>query len=177
MSVAKKAVLATALFGVLSRAASAHCPLCTAGIVAAAGGAAVLGVNTLVIGLFVGGFAVSTGAWAANALLKKASSAIKNLVALASFLLTVLPATALIPPSYYPVGVFWFGDYGGLFNQTYIIDKFLVGSIIGGAIVFAAPSISKLVTKARGGKTIVFQGVGITLLLLVTLGAILQLLA
>ncbi len=174
MKFAKKAVLATTLFGILSRTASAHCPLCTAGIAVAAGGASIMGVNNVVIGLLVGGFAVSTGAWAANALLKKVNSVIKNLVVLASFLLTVLPLTALMNESYYPFGVFWFGEYGSLFNQTYIIDKFLVGSLIGGAIVFAAPGISKLVTKARGGRMIAFQGVGITLLLLVTLGVILQ---
>ena len=39
---------------------SAHRPL-TAGIAVAAGGASIMGVNNVVIGLLVGGFAVSTG--------------------------------------------------------------------------------------------------------------------
>ena len=39
----------------------AHCPLCTAGIMAVAGGATYFGVNKVVIALLVGAFGVSTG--------------------------------------------------------------------------------------------------------------------
>ena len=51
---------------------------------------------------------------------------------------------------------------------------FLIGSIIGGIILLISPFISKLISNLRNGETIPFQGIAITFLLLILLGAVLQ---
>src|SRR3989338_4204168 len=73
----------------------AHCPLCTMGAAAAAGGAAFLGVDKIVIGLFIGAFAVSTGWWFSN-LIKKNHMLKTPVLVSSSFLLTVIPLLSVI---------------------------------------------------------------------------------
>ena len=65
-------VLSSFIFlGFFSEFVSAHCPLCTAGAAIAAGGAIYLGVSVIVVGLFIGAFAVSTGWWVAKIIKKQ----------------------------------------------------------------------------------------------------------
>ena len=152
----------------------AHCPLCTVGAVAAAGGAAWLGVDKIVIGLFIGAFAVSMGWWMSN-LIKKNHMLKTPVLVSSSFLLTVIPLLSVIEIPPYPLFISYFGDYGSLFNRTYLINLFLVGSIIGGLIVSLTPTISRKITALRNGITMPFQGVILTFSLLIILGVILQL--
>ncbi len=165
-----KALMAL-LFAVQS--ARAHCPLCTAAIAGAAGGAALLGVGNAVIGLFVGAFAVSTGWWAARAIDRKFIPFQEHALVAASFLLTVLPIAALLP-SVQAVNVFWFGDYGSLFNATYVLDRFLAAALLGGLIVAVAPALSAKLAEMRGGRRVQYQGVLLTLSLLALAGFALQ---
>ncbi len=163
------------LFSIFSvRIASAHCPLCTIGAAAAAGGAAYLGVNNIIIGLFIGAFAASMGFWVARMIKKKYIPFQTAAIVLASFLTTILPILPLMPgikPLYISIA----GDYGSLLNRTYVYNVFLVGSIVGSIIVLIVPLISGTLTRARNGKTIPFQGTTITLAVLLLLGVIFQL--
>jgi|SRR3989344_324698 len=155
----------------------AHCPLCTAGAVIAAGGAAYLGVNSIVIGIFIGAFAVSMGLWVSKLIKKQYIPYQTWLLVLISFLTTVLPVIFALPNSeheVYPLYLSIAGDYGSLLNRTYLFNKSLIGSILGGIIIFFTPGISKFVTKFRQGKTFPFQGVAITLCTLIIIGAIAQ---
>ncbi len=149
----------------------AHCPLCTAGIAAAAGGAALLGVKTIVIGLFVGALAASTGFWIAN--MKKLSTLPKFAVAGLSYLVTVLPLTSAFPGSF-PVYVSLAGDYGSLLNRTYLVNYFLSASLVGAVIVVVGPWLSGKLVEVRNGKKVPFQGVIITLSLLLVAALLLQ---
>ncbi len=151
----------------------AHCPLCTMGIAAAAGGATYLGVNKLIIGLFVGAFAVSTGLWVARSIKKEYVRFQKPLIVLLSFGLTVVPLLSLLYVMY-PLHVGLFGSYGSLFNRTYLLNASLLSNIFGGFIVGIAPLLSDKITSVRGQR-IPFQGVSLTLLLLIVAGAIIQL--
>lgn len=165
-----RALLALLLAAPIARA---HCPLCTAAIVGAAGGAAVLGVSYSVIGLFVGAFAVSTGWWVARAVKRRVVPMQEQALVAASFLLTVLPLAPFMP-SVEALNVFWFGPYGSLFNATYVYDSFLAASVLGGAIVAVAPALSARVAEVRGGRRVPYQGVLLTLALLVLAGVALQ---
>ncbi len=159
----------------LTETVSAHCPLCTIGAGVAAAGAVYLGVSKIVVSLFIGAFAVSTGWWVSRMIKKKYIPYQKHFIILASFLLTIIPIMPImetIKPFYLSL----FGGYGTLFNRTYLLNMALFGSILGGGIVYLTPSISSRISKIRGGKIIPFQGVILTLSLLIIVGGIIQLL-
>ncbi len=170
----KKSLLITSfLFFLIPRSAFAHCPLCTAGAAIAAGGALWLGVKASVIGLFIGAFAVSLGWWIGKKIKKQYIPLQKTLIIVLSFLTTILPLVPLISPVtpfYLDLG----GSYGSLFNRTYVINLFLFGSIVGGAIVCMIPALSQRITKWRNGKMIPFQGITLTFTLLILVTFLLQ---
>lgn len=151
----------------------AHCPLCTMGAMAAASGASYLGVSNAIVGLFTGAFAVSTGWWVADRIKKKYLPHQKALLIISSFLLTIVPIVYLIM-DYYPIYISWGGAYGSIFNRTYIFNKFLVGSIIGGAVLFFTPWLSKKITEWRKGKMVPYQGLSLTFLILINLALFIQ---
>ncbi len=154
-------------------AAYAHCPLCTIGAVALASGATWLGVQKIVVGVFIGAFAVSTGWWFSNLIKKKYVPFQKAAIILFSFAATVLPIAHLIN-DIYPVYISLFGSYGTLLNRTYTVNLFVIGAIIGGIIVSAAPLLSREITKYRHGKKIPYQGIALTFVLLILAGIVLQ---
>ncbi len=157
----------------LVRGAQAHCPLCTAGIAAAAGGAAYLGVNKAAIALFVGAFAVSTGWWVGGKIRKKIIPHQTAGIVFLSFLLTVLPLLPLLTVVY-PWPVFIAGEYGSLLNRTYVINVGLAASILGGTIVSITPWLSRKISLLRNGRIIPFQGIALTLGLLMVISVFIQ---
>lgn len=152
---------------------SAHCPLCTVGAAVAAGGAAWLGVDQVVIGLFVGAFAVSMGWWIANLIKKRIIPGQKFLIILLSFLTTVIPILPLMK-GVYPLYLSVIGEYGSILNRTYVLNLFLMGSILGSMIVSLTPSLSSYITEKRN-TTIPFQGTILTLAMLIIIGTVMQL--
>ena len=150
----------------------AHCPLCTIGAGAAAAGAVWLGVSKIVVALFIGTFAMSMGMWFSRVIGKRWSYIpFQNIfVSIAIFALTVWPLIPIfksIGPLYLP----FIGEYG----KTYAFDYSLVSALMGGLIVFISPSLSKKITEIRNGKLIPFQGIVLTLLILIIVGGIVQL--
>lgn len=152
---------------------SAHCPLCTIGAAAVAGGAAWMGVNHVVIGLFIGAFALSLGLWIARLIKKQYIPFQKSIIVLFSYVGTIVPLIPLLK-SDYPLFISWFGEYGSMFNKTYLFNLFLAGSLLGGLIVAATPWLSKKITAIRQGKMIPYQGILLTFALLLLLGAGIQ---
>lgn len=170
-----KKFLGLPLFLVLMQSAYAHCPLCTVGAAAAAGGAAWLGVSKIVIGVFIGAFAVSVGWWVSTLIKKQYVPFQRPLIILFSFVTTVFPLLSLeVMRSNYPVLLSFFGDYGSLLNRTYILNLFLVGSILGGFIVSITPWLSKKITIVRNGKMLPYQGILLTFLLLIISSTIIE---
>ena len=155
----------------LAKSIHAHCPLCTVGAAAAAGGAAYMGVSTSVVGLFIGAFAVSTGWWVSNLLKRRVIPFQRTALILISYISTVVPLLPLMQGSY-PMFISFAGEYGSLLNRTYLINLFLFGSIIGGVIVCITPWFSRRIGSWRG-KMFPFQGIMLTLLLLVIAALIL----
>ncbi len=154
--------------------ASAHCPLCTIGAAAVAGGAAWMGVNHVVIGLFIGAFAMSLGYWIAK-LVKKQYFPLQSFTIITlSYLSTIIPLIPLLK-SNYPLFISLFGDYGTWLNKTYLLNLFVVGSLLGGLIVIIGPWLSRKLTAIRSGKMIPYQGVLLTFSLLLLVGVLVQL--
>lgn len=154
-------------------AVEAHCPLCTIGAAAAAGGAAYLGVHGIVIGLFMGAFAVSIGWWVSGLIKKQYFKYQKQAIILLSFLTTVFPMLAILS-DVQPFLVSMSGSYGSLLNRTYLIDLFILGSLIGGFIVSITPMLSKKLSGLREGKMMPYQGIILTFGLLIIIGVVLQ---
>lgn len=150
---------------------SAHCPLCVIGAGAAGAGAIWLGVSKIVVALFIGAFAMSMGMWFAGIPKKKYILFQKTLIILAIFLTTVLPLIPLFK-AIGPLYISFVGEYGA----TYAVNYSLASSFLGGLLVFVSPALSRRISNLRKGKIIPYQGVFLTLLILIITGGIIQLL-
>ncbi|MBI2484996.1 hypothetical protein HYW18_02520 [Candidatus Uhrbacteria bacterium] len=155
--------------------ALAHCPLCTAGAGLAALLAIKLGVSAMSVGVFIGAFAAAIGLWTHRLLKKSYIPAQAAILAILSFLFTILPLRIILA-QYRSIYLSLSGPYGSWLNRTYLIDIFVAGSIIGAVLLIAAPSISRWVSRKRGGKLWPFQGISITAFLLVSAAIIIELL-
>lgn len=150
---------------------SAHCPLCTIGAGAIGVGAIWFGVSKVVVALFIGAFAMSMGMWFSKIPKKQYIKFQKTLIVSIVFLTTLIPLLPFfkaIGPLYIP----FIGEYG----LTYAINYSLITSLFGAFVVFISPTISKQISKLRNGKIIPFQGVVMTILLLIFIGGIIQIL-
>ena len=174
MKMKKMLFVAPLVLGMLSRSVSAHCPLCTISAAAVAGGATWLGVNQIVVGLFMGAFAASMGWWFSGLVKKRFFPMQKPLIILLIFITTILPVLPLIGTGIFPLHISVAGDYGSLLNRTYVINSFLAGSIAGGLLVSLTPWLSSRITLLRNRKTFPFQGTVLTISLLLIFGAIIQ---
>ena len=154
----------------LIETARAHCPLCTVGAGAAAAGAVWLGVSKVVIGLFIGGFAMSMGMWISKIPKKRYIHFQKTLIVSVILLTTIfplLPIFSAIGPLYLP----FIGEYG----ITYAVNYSLMSSFLGAIITFISPVLSRKITKLRDGKIFPFQGTLLTFLSLIFTGLLIQL--
>ncbi len=167
----KKLLLALpALLSLPATQAHAHCPLCTIGAGAAAAGAVWLGVSETVVGIFIGAAALAMGLWISRIVKKRYFPHQKLAISAFSFLSIVVPVMPLMK-SYTSAYISLAGEYGSILNRTYLISYFLIGSIIGAAVLLASPLISSRISKMRG-KTLPYQGIAITFLLLAAAAAV-----
>lgn len=150
--------------------ATAHCPLCVVGAGAATVGASWLGINKIVIGLFLGAFAMSMGMWFSKIIKKGYIPFQKTLIIVGVFISTVLPLLPVfsaIGPLYVP----FVGSYG----KTYIINYALWGSILGGLITFSSPILNRKLREKRNGKGIPYQGILLTFIMLLIAAVLIEL--
>ncbi|MBS3903607.1 MAG: hypothetical protein KGZ30_04535 [Anaplasmataceae bacterium] len=156
------------------RLALAHCPLCTVGAGFLAVTAASLGVSSIIVGIMIGGFAMALATWLSWLPNKKYITGQPLLLAGVIFLSTVIPIMPLVR-DFDPLYLNWWGSYGTPFHNTYAIDLYLLGVLIGAPLILIAPYLSQLLTKFRKGKFIPYQGIIITFLLLLLASFIVQL--
>ena len=97
----------------------------------------------------------------------------KAVIIVLSFLLTVLPLYSLLS-EVYPLYITWGGEYGSLFNRTYVLNSGIISTFLGGILVSLTPSLSKALSSFRRGKIIPFQGVILTIGLLIVMGGLIQ---
>jgi len=145
----------------------AYCPLCVAGagILVIAGYE--LGVKKIVVGLFIGGLAVAFAEWLNRLIKKKFFKGQEILIIILTLIFTYLPVKSLVSDYFYLYSPFI--KYG----QIIMLDKSFFAAILGGILTYIAPYISKFITQKRG-KTILFQRIIVTLILLIICGLILQ---
>lgn len=148
----------------------AHCPLCTGAIGMAAVSMKYYGVDTSIIGIFIGAFAISTGLWIGRKIKRQYIRFQLPIIVLASFLLTVLPLSSIDGGNvFFPVLLF--GEPGSVFNKIYWVNKIIFASIIGSMTTLAAFWIHNKVKKVNGGVLFPYQGLVFTLVLLGITGA------
>lgn len=165
----KKILFPLSVFAVFfPKIALAHCPLCTIGAGALAVLAASLGVSSVVVGVLIGAFALALGLWLSGMVKKDYIPFQKPILALVIFLGTVLPIMPLVQ-AYGPLYIPFIGEYG----TTYTMNLYIVGIIIGALIMFVAPFISAGITKTRN-KQVPFQGIIITIALLIVTSVVIQ---
>ncbi len=152
----KKTVF-TALLLLLPGRVLAHCPLCTIGAGAAGGFAVWLGVSQGAVGVFIGAFGFAVGLLVA----KRFKNIPNYLFGLLSFIFTVLPVATLFGDVH---GIFipFMGEYG----EVFMINQFLLGSVIGALVLIFSPPLSEKIKEIRG-KTHPFQTMIITFSLLI----------
>ncbi|MEK7481447.1 MAG: hypothetical protein AAB633_01735 [Patescibacteria group bacterium] len=139
--------------------AYAHCPLCTVGAGALAVLAASLGVNSISIGVFIGAAGLALGLWAARYVKKQYVWGQRSLIGIASFVLTVIPLVPLFR-DYTSWYLALAGEYGSLLHRTYLINRFVLGALLGAALLAVAPSVSALLTKVHG-RRVPYQGMAV----------------
>ncbi len=150
-------------------AVHAHCPLCSAAVGAGAVTASYYGFDMSISGLFVGAFAISTGIWVARKIKKSYIPFQSWLIVSGSFLLTVVPLRSLSAESVY-LPILLFGDAGTMLNRVYWLDKILFGASIGAVITIIGVKIHESIKASRGRVFFPFQGIAITLGLLLICG-------
>jgi len=165
----KAIAIGTLLMLLGTRSALAHCPLCTIGAGGAALLAAYLGISAAPVGVFVGAFALAIGLWTAKLVKRKFFRGQDLVIGVLSFISVVVPVMPLMD-QYASVYIAWMGEYG----RTFVLDKFLVGSLIGAVALYVAPQLSRQVARLRGDRMVPFQGIMITLALLTGLSGVLE---
>ncbi|PIR38013.1 MAG: hypothetical protein COV34_02910 [Candidatus Zambryskibacteria bacterium CG10_big_fil_rev_8_21_14_0_10_42_12] len=166
----KKILLLTPL-AVVPNVASAHCPLCTAGAGALAVLAASLGVSSVIVGILIGAFALALGLWISRTIQTQYVPYQISILTTVIFLGTVVPIMPLIQ-HYAPLYIPFIGEYG----TTYTINLYLLGVLIGAIIMLISPYLSRFITKTRG-KQIPYQGISLTLSLLILVSILIQVLS
>ncbi len=154
-----------ALVAALPRLAQAHCPLCVGAVAGAAATASFFGFNPAVVGVFIGAFGVVSGLWLARAVKHKFVPFQSALFTLLAFVLTVWPAIYSSPAELF-LPVHLLGSPGTVLNTIYWVNYLLLGSILGGAVTLAAEAVHFFV-KQRHGVLVPFQGVLVTVALVV----------
>lgn len=157
------------MLAALAPSVSAHCPLCTAAVGAAAVSAKYYGLDVSIIGLLIGAFAISTGLWAGLKIRKEFFKLQFPIIVLASFLLTVAPLLYISSDTIY-VPLLLFGKAGSILNKVYWVNKVLLGSVIGGLVALSAYYSHICIKKINGKVLFPFQGIALTLAFLFASG-------
>lgn len=135
----------------------AHCPLCTAATGAVVATTRVYGVDDLIVGTLIGGFAISTALWIDRILKKRnrgkayvrgqgaAIVGISIALTVAGFLFMPVPGTA---------------------TTMFGFDKLIVGILAGSAVSLFAFALHEKLRKINGKSFFPLQAVAIVLLAL-----------
>ena len=112
---------------------------------------------------------MSMGMWFSKILKKEYIKFQRTLIILIVFLTTILPLLPIFS-AIGPLYLSFIGEYG----STYAVNYSLISSFFGGLVVFVSPFLSKKITNFRKGKIIPYQGVALTLSLLILVGILIQ---
>ncbi|MEK6983930.1 MAG: hypothetical protein AABX33_05130 [Nanoarchaeota archaeon] len=151
---------------VIIPATHAHCPLCTAAVGTAAISAKYYGLDESAIGLLIGAFGVSTGLWIGLRIKKQYFTFQLPVIVLLSYILTIMPLMYVSSEAIY-LPILWFGAAGSFLNKVYWVNKLFFGSIVGFFITLISYFLHIHLKKLNGKVLFPFQGIALTLLLLI----------
>jgi len=160
----EKVIPAVLGLSLLPSLAHAHCPLCTAGAGILAVVAASIGVPVLVVSTLLGGAALSMGIWLGKVLKKKFIPYQRHVITWLVYFSTVIPLWPILKD--YKTLYAPFLGFDKYANKI-PVDLYAVGVIIGAIILLVTPYLSKKLSVVAGKQIIPFQGIVITLLLLI----------
>jgi hypothetical protein len=153
-------VLSLILASVLVPAASAHCPLCTAGAAAGVGVARAFGVDDGIVGLWLGAFVAASALWVDRLLNKRGVR-----YPLQGVLLVAISLLALAIPLYYAgvitdTGVIASmpGYHSLLGLEALGLDRLFSGLVLGTVLVTGVFALSDAITARRGKRLFDYQG-------------------
>lgn len=167
----KRYLITIPVIALIPKVTLAHCPLCVVGAGSLAVLAASLGVSSVIVGVLIGAFALALGIWTSGLIKRRYVPYQKLIIVLVVSLSTVIPIMPMVR-HYKPLYIPFMGQYG----TTYTINLYLLGVIIGAVIMFVSPFLSKRLTKLRN-KRVAFQGIIMTIILLIITSIIIQLLS
>jgi len=123
--------------------ALAFCPLCVVATGVFTGLFRWLGVDDVIVGLWLGGFTLSTAVFFSSYLFRKTGK--NQLRALFSIVF------------FYVSTIFFLFISGSLiaYNNIWGVNKIIIGMILGGLIVLMAPTLDKFLRKTNQGKMFV----------------------
>ncbi|MCS7200848.1 MAG: hypothetical protein NZ822_01715 [Patescibacteria group bacterium] len=141
------------------------CPICTVGVVAGLGISRYLNVDDLIFGLWVGALLISLTFWTVIWLEKKTKNRRAIFLGLSLFFwygLTIIP-------------LYIKGFIGHPLNRIWLIDKLILGIIVGTIVMIIALKIEKILRKRNNDRVIFpFQKVIIPLFLLLVASLIIH---
>ncbi len=159
----KIALLSSIIFFIIfSGIVHAHCPLCTAATGAAVAVTRFYGIDDLVIGLFIGGFILSTTFWFDRVLRKRNRGA--EYIPLQTIILISLGLVSTF------LSFYWASLLDPSAPTLLGINRLILGTIIGTAVSFSAFEFHKFIRRRFGRSFIPFQGIVFTLLSLTLVG-------
>ena len=161
----KNFLFSFALFSLtLLTPAFAHCPLCTAATGAAVAATRFYGVDDLAVGVFIGGFILSTSFWFDRILRKRNKN--NEYIPLQGIVLTLSGLVLTI------LTFVWGNLVGSDLPSLFGINKLILGTVVGTVVAFGAFEFHKILRSNLNKNIIPYQGIVFTLfsLILVNIG-------
>ncbi|KXB07010.1 hypothetical protein AKJ51_02220 [candidate division MSBL1 archaeon SCGC-AAA382A20] len=152
--------VAVLFFLFISDYALAHCPVCTLAVGTGVAAARFYGVDSTIIGVWLGAFIISTGLWLTN-LLRSRNLLPNSYTDLQNFLISFLVFLSFAIPFYVS------GLIGNPKYTVWGMDKLLLGMVVGSSLSYLGPEISAWIKRRNGDNVVLpFQGAVIVLILL-----------
>ncbi len=129
----------------------AHCPICSAATGALVASARVAGVDDVVVGTFIGAFAISTAFWISNFITRR----FKRKIPFQPYALSVISMVSTIA-SFYVAGLL-----GTMPSFLYVfgMERLLFGILLGSALSIITFELHNLMRRYNGNKNhFPFQG-------------------
>ena len=147
----------------------AHCPICSAATGTLVAGARVAGVDDIVVGTFVGAFAISTAFWISNVITKR----FKRTIPFQPYILSVVSFVSTV------ISFYMSGLLGTMPSFLYVLgmERLLFGMIVGSILSVAAFEMHTLLRRYNNNTNYLpFQVMIVPITILIAANAMMYLL-
>lgn len=141
--------------------AQAVCPICTVAVAGGLGISRWIGIDDLVMGIWIGGLILSSGFWMADWASKKSWR-----IPYPKILSILLMVLFVVPPLYMAKMI---GLPG---NTLWAIDKILLGTAVGSGLFYAGMKLDKWLRTNNEGKVYIYYQKVIAPVFFLTIGSV-----